>query len=82
MIELAAIYDNFFFDCDGVVWRAEESIENALPMTQQLERMGKKVFFLTNDATKTTAQIADKLSRLGQSSVHNDHVYTLASLVP
>ena len=51
-MELASRYDNFIFDCDGVLWQAEQQIGTAFDTIEELERMGKNVYFITNNATK------------------------------
>jgi len=80
-MELAEKYDNFFFDCDGVVWRGNEQIGDAFAKIEELERMGKKVFFVTNNATKLPADAVDKMRKMGYSGVKQDHVYTSAGCV-
>ena len=52
IMELASRYDNFIFDCDGVLWQAEEQIGTAFETIEELERQGKNVYFVTNNATK------------------------------
>ena len=39
--ELASIYDNFIFDCDGVLWQADEQIGDAFKTIEWLEEQGK-----------------------------------------
>ena len=50
---LAERYDTFIFDCDGVVWQANEEIGHAFRAIEWLESEGKNVFFVTNTASKT-----------------------------
>ena len=44
-MELASLYDNFIFDCDGVLWQADEQIGSAFQTIEELERLGKNVYF-------------------------------------
>ncbi len=81
IMDLCESYDNFFFDCDGVVWQAEEQIGTAFDTIEELERRGKNVFFLTNNATKLQADCGAKMARMGYKNVKNSHIYTSASLV-
>ncbi|XP_068102834.1 glycerol-3-phosphate phosphatase [Hyperolius riggenbachi] len=57
--------DTVLFDCDGVLWRGDEAVPGAAELVNGLKRCGKRVFFLTNNSTKTRDNYADKLGRLG-----------------
>eukprot|EP01028_Stygiella_incarcerata_P009252 TRINITY_DN4354_c0_g1_i1.p1 TRINITY_DN4354_c0_g1~~TRINITY_DN4354_c0_g1_i1.p1 ORF type:complete len:304 (+),score=77.99 TRINITY_DN4354_c0_g1_i1:1132-2043(+) len=58
-------YDAFVFDCDGVLWRGETPVKGAQTALKRLVELGKKVFFATNNASKTTEENVEKLTRLG-----------------
>ncbi|KAM8961785.1 glycerol-3-phosphate phosphatase [Pelodytes ibericus] len=60
-----ASVDTVLFDCDGVLWRGDEAIPGASELINNLKRQGKRVFYLTNNSTKTRAMYAEKLGRLG-----------------
>ncbi|KAM9304799.1 glycerol-3-phosphate phosphatase [Gastrophryne carolinensis] len=60
--------DTVLFDCDGVLWRGDEAVPGAPELVNALKRSGKRVFYLTNNSTKTRRMYADKLSRLGFSA--------------
>ncbi|KAM4631777.1 glycerol-3-phosphate phosphatase [Discoglossus pictus] len=60
-----ASVDTVLFDCDGVLWRGDEAIPGAPELINALKQQGKRVFYLTNNSTKTRAMYADKLGRLG-----------------
>ncbi|OCT64380.1 glycerol-3-phosphate phosphatase [Xenopus laevis] len=60
-----ASVDTVLFDCDGVLWRGDEPISGASDLINGLKRTGKRVFFLTNNSTKTRSMYAEKLGRLG-----------------
>jgi len=48
---LAAKYDYFIFDCDGVLWHGDAvHIGQAFRNIEWLESQGKKVFYVTNNA--------------------------------
>uniref|UniRef100_A0A8C7X982 Glycerol-3-phosphate phosphatase n=1 Tax=Oryzias sinensis TaxID=183150 RepID=A0A8C7X982_9TELE len=57
--------DSILFDCDGVIWRGDQVIPGAPQVINLLKQHGKKVFFLTNNSTKTRRMYADKMSTLG-----------------
>ena len=59
--ERASINDNFIFDCDGVLWQADEQIGDAFKAIEWLEEQGKKVFYVTNNATKMPFDVGQKM---------------------
>ncbi|CAH2307476.1 glycerol-3-phosphate phosphatase [Pelobates cultripes] len=60
-----ASVDTVLFDCDGVLWRGDEAVPGAPELVNELKLRGKRVFYLTNNSTKTRAMYAEKLGRLG-----------------
>ena len=63
-MKLADRFDGFLFDLDGVVWRGEEVIPGAAQTIAQLQAQGKRVVFLTNNASRSPKQYAVKLMRM------------------
>ncbi|XP_072523480.1 glycerol-3-phosphate phosphatase [Salminus brasiliensis] len=63
--QLLESVDSVLFDCDGVIWRGDQAIPGAPEVINSLKKSGKKVFFITNNSTKTRRMYADKLARLG-----------------
>uniref|UniRef100_UPI0037E75E2B glycerol-3-phosphate phosphatase n=1 Tax=Semicossyphus pulcher TaxID=241346 RepID=UPI0037E75E2B len=57
--------DSVLFDCDGVIWRGDQAIAGAPQVINLLKENGKKVFFVTNNSTKTRKMYADKMTTLG-----------------
>lgn len=57
--------DNVLFDCDGVIWRGDQAIPGAPQVINLLKERGKRVFFVTNNSTKTRKMYAEKMSSLG-----------------
>ncbi|XP_034049286.1 glycerol-3-phosphate phosphatase [Thalassophryne amazonica] len=57
--------DCVLFDCDGVIWRGDQAVPGAPRVVQLLREHGKKVFFVTNNSSKTRTMYADKLRLLG-----------------
>ena len=74
---LAAAYDCLLFDLDGVLYRGEEPVPAAPPTLAELRRAGARPVFLTNNSSRTPAQVADKLQRLGIEA-HPTEVVTSA----
>lgn len=69
--------DSVLFDCDGVIWRGDQAIPGAPQVINLLKENGKKVFFLTNNSSKTRKMYADKMSTLG-FNVKEDEVFGTA----
>lgn len=53
--------DTFLIDCDGVLWRSTEGIPGVDATVQAIRDAGKRVFFVTNNSTKTRADYVHKL---------------------
>ncbi|XP_061912088.1 glycerol-3-phosphate phosphatase [Entelurus aequoreus] len=69
--------DCVLFDCDGVIWRGDKAIPGAPQVVKLLKQHGKRVFFVTNNSTKTRKMYADKMSTLG-FDVTEDEVFGTA----
>lgn len=65
MRELLDSVDSVLFDCDGVIWRGDQAIPGAPRVINLLKEKGKRVFFVTNNSTKTRKMYAQKMSSLG-----------------
>ncbi|MCL4134857.1 UNVERIFIED_CONTAM: hypothetical protein GTU68_015389 [Idotea baltica] len=57
--------DNVMTDCDGVLWASEEVIEGANTALNKLRKMGKKIFYVTNNSTKTRETLVTKCTKFG-----------------
>lgn len=57
--------DCVLFDCDGVIWRGDQAVPGAPQVVNLLKERGKRVFFVTNNSTKTRRMYAEKLAGLG-----------------
>jgi len=55
----------FIFDCDGVIWRGEVLIDGVGEVLNRLRAAGKKVFFVTNNSTKSRKGYKAKFDSLG-----------------
>ena len=56
--------DSVIFDCDGVVWRGDAAIDKSKDFINALYKLGKKVLFVSNNATKTLAQYTEKFTKM------------------
>ncbi|KAI9526768.1 hypothetical protein NQZ68_036120 [Dissostichus eleginoides] len=57
--------DSVLFDCDGVIWRGDQAIPGASQVINLLKESGKKVFFVTNNSTKTRKMYVEKMTTMG-----------------
>lgn len=57
--------DVFVCDCDGVLWRGETAIEGVPEALEALRRAGKKVFFASNNSSKSREGYVEKFVKLG-----------------
>lgn len=71
--ELIGSVDVFMFDCDGVLFQGSTVIPNVPETLSLLRKHGKRIFFVTNNATKSRADNAKKLSDMGIEA-HVDEV--------
>lgn len=67
-------FDAFLLDLDGVVWRGEEPIGGAPETIARLREIGKRIVFVTNNASRTPRQYAVKLMRMLIPTDPNDVV--------
>eukprot|EP00816_Leptocylindrus_hargravesii_P012194 CAMPEP_0196802858 /NCGR_PEP_ID=MMETSP1362-20130617/2392_1 /TAXON_ID=163516 /ORGANISM="Leptocylindrus danicus, Strain CCMP1856" /LENGTH=339 /DNA_ID=CAMNT_0042174261 /DNA_START=97 /DNA_END=1116 /DNA_ORIENTATION=- len=63
--ELLDRTDVFIFDCDGVIWRGDSVIDGIPETLDKLRAAGKKMFFVTNNSTKSRAGYKKKFDSLG-----------------
>ncbi|KAI6175356.1 NipSnap protein K02D10.1 [Aphelenchoides bicaudatus] len=72
--QLFANYDTFLFDADGVLWLGDRVIEGAVNALNQLVSIGKRVIIISNNATMTPAQFAQKILRMGFSNLDETNI--------
>lgn len=63
--ELLAKTDIFIFDCDGVIWKGDSLIAGVPSVLDKLRELGKKIFFVTNNSTKSRKGYLGKFKSLG-----------------
>lgn len=75
--ELDDDVDAVVLDCDGVVWNGDRLIPGARAAIEALRAKKKRVFFATNNSTKSRAHYAAKFASLGME-VSKYEIYTSA----
>ncbi|KIJ16507.1 hypothetical protein PAXINDRAFT_75590 [Paxillus involutus ATCC 200175] len=58
-------YDTWMFDCDGVLWHGDRPIEGAVEVLDILRKRGKRLLFVTNNASKSRKSYKGKFDQLG-----------------
>ena len=62
----------FIFDLDGVIYLGNQIVPGALEVINKLEELGKKVYYLTNNSTRTREDYVKKLEKMGiKSKIEN-----------
>lgn len=73
--ELIDRYDNFLFDCDGVIWLDETLIPGVNKTVAYLREKGKKYAFVTNNSSKSRDSYIEKFQRLGLEGITKDIIF-------
>lgn len=73
-VRLIDDYDVAFFDLDGVVYLGPVAVEGALAAVEGLRAIGKRVVYVTNNASRSAQQVADHLTELGLGATPDDLV--------
>ncbi|KAH8261634.1 hypothetical protein KR044_012605, partial [Drosophila immigrans] len=58
-------FDSVISDCDGVLWVYGEPIPGSADVMNYLKKVGKRIYFCTNNSTKTRAELLKKGVDLG-----------------
>ncbi|WP_443059051.1 HAD-IIA family hydrolase [Streptomyces sp. NBC_00388] len=68
----ATVYDCAFLDLDGVVYTGSQRVEGAADALTQARALGMRLAFVTNNALRTPAQVAEKLGKAGVAAQPRD----------
>lgn len=71
-------YQGYFIDLDGTMYKGKEKIPSAPGFIHRLRQAGKQVMFLTNNSTKTPAEVATNLQTNHGIEAYPEEVYTSA----
>jgi HAD superfamily hydrolase (TIGR01457 family) len=62
---IADDYDAFLLDLDGVLYRGDQPIDGAADVVARLRSLGKRLAFVTNNASRTPQAVAAHLASVG-----------------
>ena len=68
--------DVILSDCDGVLWRETEVIQNSPETVNKFKQLGKKFCYITNNNTKTRSEFLEKCERLKYDATMEEIVCT------
>ncbi|GAB3813769.1 HAD hydrolase-like protein [Tessaracoccus terricola] len=74
MTALIKAYDAALFDLDGVIYLGPHAIDGVPEALQELRESGAHIGFVTNNAARTPAAVAEHLVELGIEAVESDVV--------
>ena len=69
---IAASYDAFLLDLDGVLYRGQEPVPGAAVALRGLRELGKGLAFMTNNSARTPGEVAEQLGRVGVEASANE----------
>jgi HAD superfamily hydrolase (TIGR01450 family) len=70
------LYKGYIFDMDGVLYRGDETIQDAVNAINILKDKDRKVMFITNNSSKLSSEYASKIKEIGISNVDENEVIT------
>lgn len=76
-----ASYDGLILDLDGVIWQGGEPIPGAPDGLAAVRANGTRVVFVTNDPSRTPAEVAERLCGIGIPATADDVLTSSAALV-
>ncbi len=68
--------DVFIFDCDGVIWKGDSLIDRVPAVLDMLRAAGKKIFFVTNNSTKSRKGYLGKFLGLGLEGTKAEEIFS------
>lgn len=69
-------FDTVLTDCDGVLWLLNNTLPGATEVMNGFKKYKKKIFFVTNNSTKTQPQFLEKFHLLGFHVSANEVIST------
>uniref|UniRef100_T1PII0 Haloacid dehalogenase-like hydrolase n=1 Tax=Musca domestica TaxID=7370 RepID=T1PII0_MUSDO len=73
-------FDAVITDCDGVLWVYGDVIPGSVDVMNRFKDIGKKIFFCTNNSTKTRKELLTKSKNMGFNITEDEVISTANSL--
>lgn len=73
--------DVYFCDLDGTLYVGDEFIEGASEFVATMRGMGKRIFFLSNNSSKSKAQYVSKLKSMGVSATEEEIILSTDGVI-
>ncbi|XP_058788999.1 glycerol-3-phosphate phosphatase-like isoform X2 [Phymastichus coffea] len=80
--DLTAFFDSFdtvLTDCDGVLWIQNTALPHSAEVINLFQELGRQVFYVTNNSTKTREEFAKKCKQLNFKA-SDDHLFCTSNL--
>jgi HAD superfamily hydrolase (TIGR01450 family) len=74
------LYEGYVLDLDGTIYLGDELLPGAKRLILKLRELGKRVIFLSNNATKDPRMYAEKLGGLGLKTPASEIVNTVVTM--
>lgn len=68
--------DTIIFDCDGVLWLDDEPIQGAAETIEKIREAGKRVFFVTNNSSKSRRENKERFAKFGIVAALDETIIT------
>lgn len=78
--EIVEKFDSFLFDCDGVLWNFDRLLPKVEETLSFLRGLGKNIYFVTNNSTKSRKQYAETFKKYNIQVVEEE-IYPSGYLV-
>ncbi len=69
-------YRGYIFDMDGVIYRGDDPIQDAVKAVNVLKERGRKILYITNNSSKLASEYKSTLLGMGIEDVSEDDIIT------
>lgn len=79
--EFLASFDHVMVDCDGCIWNLMSPIEGAGDGLQSLERLFKRIIYVSNNSVRSVANFRGQLQKAGLQFEESNLVNSVIAIV-